>query len=110
MTYIPRQGDLAVLNFAPQTGREQGGRRPCFVISNEFFYRKTGLAVVCPITRTDNRFPLHVKLDERTVTKGVILCEQTKSLDVKARGLQFVERAPKDITEEVRDIVLGFFD
>ncbi len=110
MAYIPEQGDIIFLEFDPQAGHEQKGRRPAFVVSNNTFNQFTKIAIVCPITNTNRRFPLHVPLDERTKTTGVIMCEQAKSLDIAARNASFLEKAPKDILEEVVDILIGFVD
>lgn len=51
---------------------------------------------------------MHVELDERTVTTGVVLCDQAKMLDVNARNAKVIEHAPKDIVEEVVAIVQSF--
>jgi mRNA interferase MazF len=105
--YVPQQGDIVMLDFNPQAGHEQKGRRPAFVASNSTFHRLTNLVVVCPITSTDRGFPLHVPLDNRTGTSGVIMCEQAKSLDLSARRAAYVENTPRDIAEEVVDILIG---
>src|SRR5690625_2073100 len=104
--YIPSQGDIILLEFNSQSGHEQKGRRPALVVSNHVFNRFTNLAMVCQITNTDRRFPLHVPLDDTTQTTGVIMCEQVKSLDIFARGALFLEKAPDDIYEEVIDIII----
>ena len=39
--YSPAQGDIVMMNFSPQAGHEQGGRRPALVISNKSFHRYT---------------------------------------------------------------------
>lgn len=109
MLYTPKQGDILFLDFSPQTGHEQKGVRPAVVVSNDFFNRRTRIAIVCPITNTDREFPLHVPLDERTETTGVIMCEQIKSLDIAARNASFKETLPTDLLEEILDIVNGFF-
>lgn len=100
-----KQGKIIKLNFNPQVGHEQAGFRPAVVISNNVFNVKTNLTMVCPITNTNNRFPLHVPLDGRTRTTGVILCEHVKSLDLKNRRYEVIEDLPEDILEEVIDIV-----
>ncbi|MDI3481050.1 MAG: mRNA interferase MazF, partial [Tepidanaerobacteraceae bacterium] len=46
----------------------------------------------------------------RTKTTGVIMCEQVKALDIYARDVSFREKAPKDIVEEVVDILIGFVE
>jgi len=70
--------------------------------------------MVCPITNTNtntNRnFPLHIELDKRTKTTGVIMCEQVKSLDIYARNMSFYEKATKDFLKEVIDIIIGFVE
>ena len=106
MAYLPEQGDIVLLEFDPQAGHEQKGRRPAFVASNNTFNQFTKMAIVCPITNTYRDFPLHVPLDERTKTTGVIMCEQAKSLDISARKAVFLEKAPKDIIKEVVDILI----
>jgi len=110
MAYIPEQGDIVLLNFDPQLGHEQKGRRPALVVSNNTFNEFTKMAMVCPITNTRRGFPLHVALDERTTTTGVIMCEQAKSLDIEARNATFFEKVPANILEEVLDIFVSFVE
>lgn len=110
MGYTPEQGDILLLELDPQAGHEQKGRRPAFVVSNNTFNHFTKMAIVCPITNTRRGFPLHVPLDERTKTTGVIMCEQVKSLDILARNAFFIEKAPGDILDEVIDILTGFVE
>ena len=106
-----KQGDIIWLTFDPQAGHEQSGRRPAIVISNGSFSQiTTKFAMVCPITKTDKSFPFHVRLDERTKTEGVILCDQAKIFDITARNCEFIEHVPKDIISDVVDIVSGFIE
>lgn len=100
-----KQGSIIKLNFNPQAGHEQAGYRPAVVLSNNIFNEKTNLTIVCPITNTNNDFPLHVPLDKRTKTTGVILCEHIKALDLNRRKYQIVETIPSDILKNVIDIV-----
>lgn len=107
--YTPRQGDIIFLDFSPQSGHEQAGRRPGIVISNGQFFQRTKLAIICPITNTNNKFPLHIPLDERTKTTGVILAEHIKCLDVISRNVQFTETLPKDLLNKTLSYVTTFF-
>lgn len=100
-----KQGTIIKINFNPQAGHEQAGYRPAVVISNNIFNEKTKLSIVCPITNTNNHFPLHIPLDDRTKTTGVILCEHIKALDLNSRTYQIIENLPKDILENVIDVV-----
>ncbi len=110
MPYIPKQGDIITLDFNPQAGHEQQDNRLGLVVSNYTFNRHTQMAVVCPITNKKRGFPLHIPLDDRTSTTGVVMCEQLKSLDITARKAVFKEKAPLDFVEEVTDVILSFFD
>ena len=100
-----KQGDIIKVSFDPQKGHEQKGLRPAVVISNNEFIRRTGLAIVCPVTNTDNQFPLHVPLDKRTSTTGVILCEHIRTLDIRSRQAKKVEKLPEDLLKRVIDVV-----
>ncbi len=108
--YTPGQGDIILMNFNPQSGHEQKGRRPALVVSNRVFNKLTNLALVCPITQTDRGFPLHVLLGTGLKTMGFVMCEQVKSLDMVAREARFVEKAPAEVIEQVFDILYGIIE
>jgi len=105
-----KQGDIIWLNFDPQTGHEQRGKRPALVISNDSFNKFSRMAMVCPITNTDKNHPFHVRLTHRNQTKGVILCDQPRTLDIHARDYKWIEQVADDILSEVVDIVAGFIE
>ena len=107
--YIPKQGDIVYLDFSPQSGHEQAGRRPGVVISNEQFFLKTKLAIVCRFTYTNNQFPLLIPLFSLNKTTGVILTEHIKCLDVISRNIQFAEKMPKDLLDKILVYVNAFF-
>jgi mRNA interferase MazF len=105
-----KQGYIIWLDFDPQIGHEQKGRRPALVVSNGTFNKFSRLAIVCPITNKDKDHPFHVKLDGRTKTTGVILSDQARTLDINVRNYEFIERVPDDILLEVIDIINGFIE
>jgi mRNA interferase MazF len=102
---VPRQGDLAALDFGPQSGHEQKGRRPALVVSKEVFNKATGMAICCPITNTNRGVPFHVPLAGRTSLTGFVMCEQVKSLDFRSRGVKLIEPAPQEVLEDVLAII-----
>ena len=102
-----RQGDIIQLDFDPQSGHEQASFCPAVVISNDFFNIKTNMAIVCPITNTSKPFPLHIPLDKRTTTTGVVLCEHVKAVDVNARNGRVIERIPDDLLREIVATVIS---
>jgi mRNA interferase MazF len=109
MAYYPKQGDIVYMDFDPQTGREQAGRRPAVVVSNRLFNKfGKGIALVAPITNTDKGITLHVRLDERTKITGVVLTDQIKALDLAKRQAEFVESMPSDKMKMICAIVSSF--
>ena len=99
--YIPTRGDIAWLNFSPHAGHEQAKRRPALVLSATRYNAVFGLAVVCPISSRVRGHPFEVALPETLATRGVILADQVRSFDWRARKADFLERAPEEILHEV---------
>lgn len=111
MRYKAVQGDLIWLDFDPQTGHEQRGRRPALVVSNNDANNFLDpMAIVCPVTSTDRGYPTRVKLDDRTKLKGFIMCEQMRAFDLNARNAEFIEKFPCDFMREVADILYGMIE
>ena len=98
--YCPEKGDIVWLNFNPQSGHEQRGKRPAICISPYDYNKKVGLALFCPITSQIKAYPFEVLLPDSTSTGRVIISDQIKSLDWKVRGVEFIEKAPLLILEE----------
>jgi mRNA interferase MazF len=96
MSVTPIHGDFISLDFDPQSGHEQRGRRPALVVSNDVFNDRVGLAMVCLVTNTGRGWPLHVSLPAGLPVTGVVMVEQIKSDDYAARhaGLTAKARNP----------------
>lgn len=103
--YIPKQGDFVWLTFDPQSGHEQKGRRPAFVVSKNQFNRGTGMAFVCPITRTNRKSPFHVPVPEKSGLTGFIMVDQIKSVDFKSRQAKRIEKSSDTLLSEVLSIL-----
>lgn len=103
--FIPKKGDFVALNFDPQSGHEQKGRRPALVISNHLFNKHTGLALVCPLTNTNRNFPFHVPVPIDSKLTGFVMVEQVKSVDYRSRNANFIERASAETLNEVLSIL-----
>lgn len=105
-SYIPKKGDYVAVTFDPQSGHEQKGRRPALVVSNTLFNEQTGLAMVCPLTTTDRKYPFHVAITNDPHITGFVIVEQLKSIDYQARKIKFIGKA----SDEVLDMVLSILD
>lgn len=98
--YTPGRGDVVWLTFHPQAGHEQAGRRPALVLSPASYNRKVGLALFCPITSQVKGYPFEVPIPKGLAVAGVVLSDQVKSLDWRARAAQFICRLPAGATAE----------
>jgi mRNA interferase MazF len=90
--YVPERGDAVWIGLDPRSGREQAGRRPALVLSPAAYNRKVGLALLCPITSQVKGFPFEVPLPAGLAVTGVILSDQVKSLDWRARNAEWIAR------------------
>jgi len=97
----PERGDTVWLDFAPRSGHEQDGRRPALVLSPHAYHARTGLALVCPITRQAKGYPFEVALPAGFPVDGVVLADQVKSVDWRARRSSFIARAPEEVVRSV---------
>lgn len=60
----PSRGEVWWADLNPIVGHEQGGRRPCLVVSvDRLNHGPAGLVTVLPITTRDKRIPLHVRIE-----------------------------------------------
>ncbi|MFZ1200124.1 MAG: type II toxin-antitoxin system PemK/MazF family toxin [Desulfobacterales bacterium] len=94
-----------MITFDPQSSHEQKGRRPALVLSKDLFNRSTGLAFVCPITRTERGFPFHVPIPESSKLTGFIMVEQVKSVDFRSRRVKRIAHAGDQLLAEVLSIL-----
>lgn len=104
--YIPEEGDIVWLDFTPQSGHEQAGRRPGLVVSPKK-YNRIGLALICPITSKQKGYPFEISLSSSDgFTSGVVLADQIRSLDWKARNASFKETAGSAVVDGVKDLLM----
>lgn len=101
----PRQGDFIALTFDPQSGHEQKGRRPAFVVSKDLFNRRTGMAMVCPVTNTDRGYPFHVPIPANSQLTGFVMVERVKSVDFRERRAKRIARGDENLLAEVLSIL-----
>lgn len=100
--YCPEDGDLIWLDFDPQSGNEQAGRRPAIVLSPRKYNAKARLCVVCPITSRVKGYPFEVPLPEGGPVSGVVLSDQVKCLSWERRAARFAGRASMPLQQDVR--------
>jgi mRNA interferase MazF len=99
--HVPDRGDLVWLTFDPQAGHEQRGRRPALTLSPKTYNARVGLALFCPITSQMKGYPFEVPMPEKGPITGVVLSDQIRSLDWRARRSRLAGKAPDRVVEEV---------
>jgi len=108
--YTPERGDIVWLQFDPQTGHEQAGRRPALVVSPKAYNRKVGLALFCPITSSIKGYPFEVSIPKGSKAQGAVLCDQIKSLDWRSRQAERLCPAPAAVLQDVTAKILVLVD
>jgi mRNA interferase MazF len=101
MAYVPDRGDAVWLTFNPQAGYEQAGRRPALILSPQAYNGKVGLAICCPITNQIKGYPFEVGIPDGLEVTGVVLSDQVKSLDWRARQAAFILKLPDEVVHQV---------
>lgn len=105
MADLPDRGDFIFLDFSPQTGTEQRGRRPALVLSPKEFNKVTGYASVCPISQTEREWPFNMEIPDGLSVQGVVITDQVKNLDWKTRNAEVVGQAPNDFVNKVVQVI-----
>jgi mRNA interferase MazF len=101
-SYCPDRGDIVELNFDPQEGREQAGRRPALVLSPRGYNERARLCVLCPMTNQIKGYPFEVPIPAGdAMGGGVVLSDQIKSLSWHARKATFRGRATRETLGDV---------
>ena len=104
--FVPERGDIVWLDFSPQSGHEQAGRRPAIVLSPHSYNLHSKLALVCPVTSREKGYPFEVVIPDGFKVKGVILADHIKSVDFESRNCELIFKIPETISEEVEKKLL----
>jgi mRNA interferase MazF len=98
---VPDRGDLVWLEFEPQAGHEQAGRRPALVLSPRAYNDRVGLLLACPVTTHIKGYPFEVLLPADGSITGAVLSDQIKNLDWRARRAKIIATVPAAVLDEV---------
>lgn len=108
------RGEIWLVSLDPSSGHEQQGKRPVLVVTPGEFNRMTGVPVVVPITTGGSlarvsgfAVPL---ADAGTRTRGIVRCDQPRSVDLRARRSRRLEAVPNHIVDEVLARLLPLFE
>jgi mRNA interferase ChpB len=100
-----KRGEIWFVDLDPTVGSEQKGVRPVLAVSSNEFNRVTGMAIICPITSggvSARSAGFTVSLSGTGLkTAGVVLTNQPRTIDLKARNARRIEVAPDFIVDDV---------
>lgn len=111
---MPARGDILALSLDPTKGHEIRGTGPVLVLSADAFNKASGLLLVAPITQggaaaRDTGFSVTL-MGAGTATQGVVLCDQTRTVDARARTFKRIEKAPRAVVEEALDALRAILE
>ena len=114
MSRIPARGDILALSLDPTKVHEIQGTRPVLVLSADAFNKASGLLLVAPITQggtaaRQNGFGVTL-MGSGTVTQGIVLCDQTRTVDARARSYKRIEKAPAAVVDEALESVRAILE
>lgn len=103
MSATPDRGEVVWLDFTPQAGREQAGRRPALVLSPAAYNVKSSLILCCPVTNQSKGYPFEVPITPTNGTRvsGVVLADQVRALDWRARNVALIGKVTAECLAEV---------
>jgi len=100
--YVPDRGDIVWIEFDPQAGHEQAGKRPALAVSKKSYNERAGLALFCPVTNQTKGYPFEIPLGPESKVTGVVLADQLKSMDFRARRAKLAGKATHEVVADLR--------
>ena len=104
-SYCPDVGDIIRINFDPQEGTEQWGRRPALVLTPRKYNQRSRLCVLCPITNQPKGYPFEVPMPAGHQVTGSVLADQVKSQSWEMREAEMLAAAPTAVLATVRAMI-----
>ena len=109
MNPLPSRGEIWLANLEPVAGHEQGGLRPCLVLSDDTFnYGPAELVVVLPLTSKQHSIRLRIPVeppDGGLKVPSYIMPEMIRSISIgrlRTRWGRISEEALGTVESHVR--------
>ncbi len=109
--YVPDAGDLIKVEFTwGEAGHEQAGWRPAVVLSPKAYNKRSGLAIVVPVTNAIKGYPFEVNLPAGLKITGTVLSDAVRSIDWRHRQARYFDKAPAEVLKAVRTKLAVLFE
>jgi mRNA interferase MazF len=102
-----RRGEIRWADLDPVRGREQAGRRPVLVLSQDVFNERSGTVIAVAVTSQPQRagFPLTLDLASAALPKrSWVKISQIRTLAVERIGALLGEASPEELAQVVEGL------
>jgi mRNA interferase MazF len=102
------RGDIRWADLSPTRGREQAGRRPVLVLSQDVFNERSGTVIAVALTSRPPRagFPLTLELRSKRLPKrSWAKISQIRTLSVERIGRKLGQAAPEEMAQVVEGLL-----
>ena len=101
------RGEIRWADLNPVRGREQAGRRPVLILSQDVFNERSGTVIAMAITAQPQRagFPLTLELQAKGLPKkSWAKISQVRTLAVKRVGLRIGRATPEELAQVIEGL------
>jgi mRNA interferase MazF len=95
-----RRGEIRWADLDPVRGREQAGRRPVLILSQDIFNERSGTVIAVALTSQPQRagFPLTLELTSQALPKrSWVKISQIRTLSAERVGELMAEASPEEL-------------
>ena len=106
------RGEIRWANLDPVLGREQAGRRPVLILSQDVFNQRSGTVIAVAITGQAQKagFPLTLELESEALPKrSWVKISQIRTLSVQRIGRRLATALPEEVSQVIEGLneILG---
>ena len=102
-----RRGEIRWADLDPVRGREQAGRRPVLILSQDVFNERSGTVIGVALTSQPQRagFPLTLQLSSSTLPKpSWVKISQIRTLSTERIGDRLGEASPEELAQIIEGL------
>ena len=101
------RGDIRWADLNPVRGKEQAGKRPVLILSQDVFNDRSGTVIAVAITSQPQRadFPLTLELESKGLPKkSWVKVSQIRTLVVERIGQRLRRATPEELTKVIEGL------
>jgi mRNA interferase MazF len=101
------RGDIVWADLEPTRGREQAGRRPVLIVSEDVFNERSGTVIAMALTSQEPRaaFPLSVPLQSQGLPKrSWVKTSQIRTLSIDRLAGKIGRASPEELAQAIEGL------